>query len=378
MVEVDDRDRLARAATGRELVIKFAGCYHGHVDGLLAEAGSGLATQGIPSPGVTEAQAADTIVVPWNDPARSRRGRGSSRRGRLPPCWPSRFRPTWAWFRAAGFLELLRGRCDQAGALLVLDEVITGFRVGRGGAQERLERAARPDDAGQGARRRPAARRGRRAQGRDGAARAGGEAYQAGTLSGTRSRPPPASPRSGLLDAGRLRAARRQPPSGSPQACASAAAEPACRYRSWPSTGLLTVFFSDQPVSDYAGARACDHRGVRGLLRGDARSRHLPAAVPVRGLVPVARLIPSARRRDAARPPRRRSGGLARGVPRRVKAARGHRSALWWPPACEAAERAGGLLVRLVESILEGYLAALRRAARGRLDDPDPRLLEGD
>ena len=60
--------RLARAATGRDKVVKFAGAYHGHVDGLLAEAGSGLATQGIPaSPGVTEAQAADTIVVPWND-----------------------------------------------------------------------------------------------------------------------------------------------------------------------------------------------------------------------------------------------------------------------------------------------------------------------
>ncbi len=61
--------RLARAATGRDMIVKFAGAYHGHVDGLLAEAGSGLATQGIPaSPGVTRAQAADTIVVPWNDP----------------------------------------------------------------------------------------------------------------------------------------------------------------------------------------------------------------------------------------------------------------------------------------------------------------------
>src|SRR3954452_13770298 len=60
--------RLARAATGRDPIVKFAGAYHGHVDGLLAEAGSGLATQGIPaSPGVTKAQAADTLIVPWND-----------------------------------------------------------------------------------------------------------------------------------------------------------------------------------------------------------------------------------------------------------------------------------------------------------------------
>ena len=61
--------RLARAATGRDRILKFAGAYHGHVDGLLAEAGSGLATQGIPaSPGVTDAQAAETVIVPWNDP----------------------------------------------------------------------------------------------------------------------------------------------------------------------------------------------------------------------------------------------------------------------------------------------------------------------
>src|SRR6185295_11935089 len=115
--------RLARAATGRGLVVKFAGAYHGHVDGLLAEAGSGLATQGIPaSPGVTAGQAADTIVVPWNDAAALAAALDHDRSdiaavlaeplpanmGLVPP--------------AEGFLETLRAGCDQTGALLVLDE----------------------------------------------------------------------------------------------------------------------------------------------------------------------------------------------------------------------------------------------------------------
>ena len=105
--------RLARAATGRDAVLKFAGAYHGHVDGLLAEAGSGLATQGIPAcPGVTEAQAADTIVVPWNDRdggATRRSPSASSRRSS-----PSRSRRTWASSRpATGFLELLRERARR-------------------------------------------------------------------------------------------------------------------------------------------------------------------------------------------------------------------------------------------------------------------------
>ena len=90
--------RLARAATGRDTVVKFAGAYHGHVDGLLAEAGSGLATQGIPaSPGVTAAQAADTIVVPWNDReavAAARRGARTAAAILAEPC-----RRTWAWSR---------------------------------------------------------------------------------------------------------------------------------------------------------------------------------------------------------------------------------------------------------------------------------------
>ena len=131
--------RLARAATRRDRVLKFAGCYHGHADAFLASAGSGLATLGIPStPGVPSAVTADTIVCEYNDvdgvaAAVERHGEGlaaivvepvAGNMGCVPP--------------APGFLEALRLLCDAAGALLVFDEVITGFRVARGGAQERF------------------------------------------------------------------------------------------------------------------------------------------------------------------------------------------------------------------------------------------------
>src|SRR3712207_3292681 len=127
--------RLARAATGREKLLKFAGAYHGHVDGLLADAGSGLATQGIPaSPGVPQAAAAQTVIVPWNDPDAVRAAFAAhefaavlvepypANMGLIPP--------------APGFLELLRDLCTGYDALLVFDEVISGFRVAPGGAQE--------------------------------------------------------------------------------------------------------------------------------------------------------------------------------------------------------------------------------------------------
>jgi glutamate-1-semialdehyde 2,1-aminomutase len=126
--------RLARAVTGRDKILKFAGAYHGHVDGLLAEAGSGLATQGIPSsPGVTAAQAKDTVIVPWNDNAAVAAGVEGvaavvcepypANMGLVPP--------------EPGFLEFLQDQASAAGALLVFDEVISGFRVARGGVQER-------------------------------------------------------------------------------------------------------------------------------------------------------------------------------------------------------------------------------------------------
>ena len=122
--------RLARGATGRDKVVKFAGCYHGHSDALLAEAGSGLANQGLPgSAGVTAASVRDTVVVPYNvvpeigdDVAVVVVEPVAANMGLVAP--------------APGFLEGLRSACDRAGALLLFDEVITGFRVAWGGAVE--------------------------------------------------------------------------------------------------------------------------------------------------------------------------------------------------------------------------------------------------
>jgi glutamate-1-semialdehyde 2,1-aminomutase len=136
--------RLARAATGRDVVVKFRGAYHGHADSFLVQAGSGAATLGVPSsPGVTEGTARDTLVADYNDLA-SVRERFASRRGKIAcvivepvagnmGCVPP----------VPGFLEGLRDLCDEAGALLIFDEVMTGFRVGLGGAQERY--GVRPD-----------------------------------------------------------------------------------------------------------------------------------------------------------------------------------------------------------------------------------------
>jgi glutamate-1-semialdehyde 2,1-aminomutase len=246
--------RLARAATGRDAVVKFAGAYHGHVDGLLAEAGSGLATQAIPaSPGVTAAQAADTIVVPWNDPDALHAALAGrevaailaepipANMGVVPP--------------ERGFLDLLRSSADEHGALLVLDEVITGFRVARGGAQELYGVAADLTILGKvlggGL---PAAAYGGRREVMSLVAPAG-DVYQAGTLAGN-----PLAIAAGLATLERLDgeayARLRELTSALAGGLRDAAAGLPVQVASVP--GMLTVFFSAEGVRDFAGAAACD------------------------------------------------------------------------------------------------------------------------
>jgi glutamate-1-semialdehyde 2,1-aminomutase len=257
--------RLARAVTGREKVLKFAGAYHGHVDGLLAQAGSGLATQGIPaSPGVPAAAAAATVIVPWNAPE------ALPDAGDIAAIIAEPVPANMGVVPAdPGFLRTLRDLADESGALLIFDEVISGFRVARGGAQDLC--GVLPDLTimgkviGGGL---PAAAYGGSRELMEHIAPAG-DVYQAGTLSGN-----PLAVAAALATLARLdepayaRLAQTTEALAAGMRTAAARAGRTVQVHNLP--GLMTVFFSERPVHDYAAATGCDTEayGVwcRGLL----------------------------------------------------------------------------------------------------------------
>jgi len=253
--------RLARGFTKRDRILKFAGCYHGHADALLASAGSGLATLGIPStPGVPSAVTRDTIVCPYNDvdavaAAVMRYGEGlaaiivepvAGNMGVVPP--------------VDGFLEALRALCDASGALLVFDEVITGFRVARGGAQERF--GITPDltvlgkIVGGGL---PLAAFGGRAEIMDQLAPSG-PVYQAGTLSGN-----PLATAAGLSVLQRLRDPAVYDELERKGARLEAGLSELGHVRR--VGAMLTMFMTDQGVRSFDDAQTCDTERYGALFR---------------------------------------------------------------------------------------------------------------
>jgi glutamate-1-semialdehyde 2,1-aminomutase len=266
--------RLARAVTGRTTILKFAGAYHGHVDGLLAEGGSGLATAGVPaSPGVTEAQASDTVIVPWNNTEAVAEAISKGRpaaviaepipanMGVVPP--------------EAGFLEMLRDTTADVGSLLILDEVISGFRVARGGAQELLgvdaDLTVMGKVIGGGL---PAAAYGGSRELMERIAPAG-DVYQAGTLSGN-----PLAVAAGLATLRKLDGAAYVGIESVTTRLATglrrAAGDRPVQVASVP--GLITVFFSAEPVRDFAGAQACDAKAYARFCRAMLEAGVYPPA----------------------------------------------------------------------------------------------------
>lgn len=251
--------RLARAATGRPMVLKFEGCYHGHADGLLVKAGSGATTLGVPdSPGVTPAQAAETLTARYND-LDSVRALLDAHPGQVAAIIVEPVAGNMGLVPPVeGFLTGLRALADRSGALLIFDEVITGFRVAPGGAQQRF--GVRPDLTtlgkilGGGL---PVGAYGGRAELMDRISPAG-PVYQAGTLSGN-----PLAMAAGIATLELLadtkvyellesRGARLA------EGLATAAQDAGVTVTINRVASLLTVFFQAGPVTDYASALRSD------------------------------------------------------------------------------------------------------------------------
>jgi glutamate-1-semialdehyde 2,1-aminomutase len=251
--------RLARGFTGRDVVVKFSGNYHGHVDSLLVAAGSAAATLGVPnSPGVTEGTARDTLVLPYNDPAALEaafdRHAGQIAAVILEPIAGN----MGVVVPRIEFLQTARRLTQADGAVLIFDEVITGFRVAYGGAQQLFD--IRPDlttlgkIVGGGL---PVGAYGGRADIMDNILPAG-KVFQAGTLSGN-----PLATAAGIAV---LKQLRDNPPYARLEQLAShlaaglesAAIAAGVRHTLARVGSMMTLFFSPEPVVDWASASTCD------------------------------------------------------------------------------------------------------------------------